>query len=179
MVAPLCGACLLVFVATVVGHLGLLVVAVVSRDKVSTNKKIPTSAQIYLRLLPCRHLHLAAKISASPTRTHRRPSSPHLWTKQPLQGLIYQISSSTTSSSGLMISSPLDLDRELLQSPGTTFKSSFGRPVWTSNTPSICLQPMPNTIFHLVVRTPGVSTAVRRRARHSLPLCCCCYLLLV
>jgi hypothetical protein len=65
MVAPLCGACLLVFVATVVGHLGLLVVAVVSRDKVSTNKKIPTSAQIYLRLLPCRHLHLAAKISAS------------------------------------------------------------------------------------------------------------------
>jgi hypothetical protein len=45
MAAPLRGACLLVIFVTV-DHLGLLAADVVSRDKVSTNKKIPTSAQI-------------------------------------------------------------------------------------------------------------------------------------
>jgi hypothetical protein len=74
---------------------------------------------------------------------------------------------------------PLDLDRELLQLPATTFKSSFGRSVCTSNGLSIRLQPMLSTVFHLAVRAPGASTAVRRRARHPSPLCCCCCVLLV
>jgi hypothetical protein len=69
---------------------------------------------------------------------------------------------------------PLDPDREHLQSPATTFKSSFGRPVCAFNTPSIRLQPMLSTVSHLAVRAPGASTAVRRRARRPPPLCCCC-----
>jgi hypothetical protein len=55
-----------------------------------------------------------------------------------------------------LVPPPPHLDRELLQSPATTFKSSFGRPVCTSNTPSSTdaqHRPMPSTVFHLAVRT--------------------------
>jgi hypothetical protein len=74
---------------------------------------------------------------------------------------------------------PLDPDRELLQSPATTFKSSFDRPVCAFNTPSIRLQPILSTVSHLSVRAPGASTAVRRRAHRPPPLCCCCFVYLV
>jgi hypothetical protein len=71
--------------------------------------------------------------------------------------------------------SPLDPDRELhLQSPATTFNRFFGRLVCASNTPSIRLQPMLSTVSHLVVRTPGASSSVRRRAPRPPLMCSCC-----
>jgi hypothetical protein len=76
-----------------------------------------------------------------------------------------------------MNSFPLDPDRELLQSPATTFKSSFGHLVCAFNTLSIRLQLMLNTVSHLVVHAHGASTVIRQRARRPLQLWCCVYLI--